>query len=471
MAVTVISPTADGIIAALLAPFFMSLGFFLWDVRWTSSGGSAFALNLYKCNVGAIGFAIMAATRGFSQSMYETSDVFTVANVGYLVLSSTLGILVGDILWLEALRLLGAKHVIVVDSLKPFIAAILGRVGLGEVLKAPTWGGMVLTVIGVGVVAWEEQRLISNSGNNDKIKNSAFEKIDKTVVTERSLSMGCSDANDILVCASTKYDERGVQNNGVEHSEVSESLPNKHVKICNMSNSVEEKCLSKSSSDTSNQQSPVRVNSSTYSNSGPTPLENTNLKRKNYRRGYVCAIFNVLADSLGLLLTKKYGVGMTTWSINLIRFGFAGVVLFFISMGMKVRQHYSSSSELSQNSNKTEGGNNSNDDPALSIGDIDIDEAQPSTLPLWFELPPLTMKGWLQITAGVGLVTFLCPALSNYALFQIALGLAISLSSIGPLYGLLLEWPFKNKRPTIYGCAGVLLTISGVIILCLWGTS
>ena len=29
------STTADGILAAILAPFFMSLGFFIWDVRWT----------------------------------------------------------------------------------------------------------------------------------------------------------------------------------------------------------------------------------------------------------------------------------------------------------------------------------------------------------------------------------------------------------------------------------------------------
>ena len=82
MAVNVFSPTADGvsilvlvfilsytfhilcnltpsffsllqyteqILAALLAPFFMSLGFFIWDHRWTSSGASAFALNSELC--------------------------------------------------------------------------------------------------------------------------------------------------------------------------------------------------------------------------------------------------------------------------------------------------------------------------------------------------------------------------------------------------------------------------------------
>ena len=104
----------------------------------------------------------------------STTNVFTTTTVEYLILSSTLGIIIGDVLWLEALQLLGAKHVIVIDSLKPFVAAILGKVSVDEVLKGPAWGGMVLTVIGVGVVSWEEKRTTSatttqkeDTNNND----------------------------------------------------------------------------------------------------------------------------------------------------------------------------------------------------------------------------------------------------------------------------------------------------------------
>ncbi|KAL3759623.1 hypothetical protein ACHAWU_009770 [Discostella pseudostelligera] len=124
---------------------------------------------VFKCNVASLGFIIMCFARGFAISSSSTSEyndevdekesiVFTSVNVGYLILSSTLGIIVGDVLWLEALCILGAKHVIVIDSIKPFGAAILGCVVLDEVLMPPAWGGMVLTVVGVGVVAWEEQR-------------------------------------------------------------------------------------------------------------------------------------------------------------------------------------------------------------------------------------------------------------------------------------------------------------------------
>ena len=44
-----------------------------------------------------------------------------------------LGIVVGDNTWLRALQLLGARRVILVDALKPWLAAILGHFLLDEV--------------------------------------------------------------------------------------------------------------------------------------------------------------------------------------------------------------------------------------------------------------------------------------------------------------------------------------------------
>ena len=88
----------------------------------------------------------------------------------------------------------------------------------------------------------------------------------------------------------------------------------------------------------------------------------------------------------------------------------------------------------------------------------------------WYQLPPLHLKGWLQITAGVALVTFLCPAFEKFALFQITLALAISLSSVGPLYGLLMDWPFKGKKPTLPSCFGACMAIGGVVVLSVFGT-
>jgi drug/metabolite transporter (DMT)-like permease len=109
------------------------------------------------------------------------------------------------------------------------------------------------------------------------------------------------------------------------------------------------------------------------------------------------------------------------------------------------------------------------DDPNRAVASRERPPPAPPP-PRWYELPTLTRVGWLHINAGVALVTFLCPALSNYALFRLALGLAVSLGSVGPLYGLILDWPFKGRRPTVSGCAGALLAVAGVVILCLWGT-
>lgn len=344
----------------------------------------------------------MCLARGFAISSEASSTVFRAPNVGFLILSSTLGIIIGDVLWLEALRLLGAKHVIVIDSLKPFMAAILGRVGLGEVLKPPAWGGMLLTVLGVGVVSWEEQQA---SSSPDK----AEEAVNKSDI------------------ADTQSTAKMSVNNEGKHSQDG-------ITIQCANDNAEQRASAEKSSD-----------------ARATKKQNT--------RGYACAIINVLADSVGSLLTKKFGAGMTTWSINLIRFGFAGIVMMVVSGGMRIHRYRSNSEQLKDKKQRD----------SIQI-DTEATTDETSTTPLWFELPTLSWVGWMQISAGVCFVTFLCPALGNYALFQIALGLAVSLGSIGPLYGLLLDWPFKGKPPTVHGCIGVLLTIAGVVILCVWGT-
>ncbi len=365
----------------------------------------------------ARGFAIPSTTspREYNEDVEGDelqSSVFTTVNVGYLILSSTLGIIVGDVLWLEALCILGAKHVIVIDSIKPFGAAILGRVVLDEVLMPPAWGGMILTVVGVGVVAWEEQR--SSSSPPPKASHSA-----NTAPTQQ-----------------VKEEEvAGTTESNVESSvEGLDGSPRAH----------DEQGILASAFDLSSENNSAGGNCTTQT---------------NYKRGYTCALVNVLADSVGSLLTRKYGEGMTTWSINLIRFGFAGVVLVGISTGMRLKQQGSRSSNTHNNHGNS-----------MAIDKIDI-ETESNEQPRWFELPTLTRKGWARITTGVGLVTFLCPALSNYSLFQIALGLAVSLGSVGPLYGLILDWPFNGKRPTVTGCVGALFAVAGVVLLCFWGTA
>ena len=78
----------------------------------------------------------------------------------------------------------------------------------------------------------------------------------------------------------------------------------------------------------------------------------------------------------------------------------------------------------------------------------------------------------MHVSVGVLFVTFLTPALSNYALFQIALALALTLGSIGPLYALPLTHILQSqeKRPTLVAFVGALLAVAGIVVLAFWGT-
>jgi len=174
----------------------------------------------------------------------------------------------------------------------------------------------------------------------------------------------------------------------------------------------------------------------------------------NHRFGYLCAVTNVIFDAYGSLLTKQHGVGMTTWGINLIRFGFAGASMAILSSIMHMLDKIQKIKKQKQ-------------ERQPSNTDIDITIAN-SDATTWYKLPSMKYKSWIKVSIGVILVTFLCPALSNYALFQIALALAITLGSVTPLYALLLEWPIKGNKPALKSCVGSIFAIAGVIILSIW---
>jgi hypothetical protein len=155
-------------------------------------------------------------------------------------------------------------------------------------------------------------------------------------------------------------------------------------------------------------------------------------------KGYILAIGNVVLDTYGSLLTKQYGGRFSSWSINLIRFGSAGVIMIVISCVMRLYHQ---------------------------AGRKKTTVSHP-VVP-WYMLPTMDMISWLKICMGVLLVTFICPALSNYALFQIALAMALTLTSITPIYALLLEWLIHGsvKKPTWRSLGGATLAVGGVVIL------
>jgi hypothetical protein len=104
-----------GVIAALLSPLLMTIGFIFWDKVWT---GSAFMLNLIKCSLASLMFLAVIwifpdEARGLDEGMDcgSGSGGNTAAPcVPMLFVSAFVGITIGDNVWLQALKDLGARR-------------------------------------------------------------------------------------------------------------------------------------------------------------------------------------------------------------------------------------------------------------------------------------------------------------------------------------------------------------------------
>ncbi len=87
----------------------------------------------------------------------------------------------------------------------------------------------------------------------------------------------------------------------------------------------------------------------------------------------------------------------------------------------------------------------------------------------WWVMPEagsMTRRQWKLVTAGVGFVTFVCPALGNFALFQISMSLCVTLTSFGPLYSVPLAYAVKKREVKREAILGSLLAVAGVFIMC-----
>ena len=143
------SSESIGIVAAAATPLLGAVGLFIWNKVWT---GDAYTLNLVKCTLGSFGFVVVGlATRGAGWLAAATPET-----VAWLVVSAFVGIVIGDNLWLHSLQVLGARRVILIDILKPFIALAMARFVLLEGISVSVALGMVVTLCGVLAVSLEK---------------------------------------------------------------------------------------------------------------------------------------------------------------------------------------------------------------------------------------------------------------------------------------------------------------------------
>eukprot|EP01038_Epipyxis_sp_PR26KG_P015409 gene15409-20790_t len=402
-----------GVIAAAISPLMMTIGFIIWDKYWTSS---AFSLNLFKCGSAGFLFFILSIImlNLESNTLYNNSNSIYL-DVLMLIISSIVGIVIGDNTWLLALQMIGPKRVIIIDTLKPFLASLLGFIFLNESLNAYILLGITMSTIGIVLVSVEKK---------------VAKNVNETSSTTNSSSLS------------------------------------------------------------------------------------------NLTIGYILSAINVVLDAFGSLLTKKYGKNMNTWDINFIRFGFAAICMLFITIIMKLWKS-SWSSNSSQQKFENEGISsfielNQIDVDTDTIEEcVDFDRSNDSTHEMmseiknnsvknhelneksihnvmdmetelkvmtktkscfgyceedWFVFPTYSSMSyfqWRNVSIGIFFVTFLCPALSNYALFKIPLSLCLTLTSLGPIYSIPLVYIMSKEKTGIQGIIGSLLAFSGIVILCM----
>jgi len=121
-----------------VAPGLMAFGLFVWADAWTYS---PLALNAFKCTLGSSLFGLVVLIF-YRMPMPERA-------VLWLAFSSLLGIVIADTLWLAALQILGARRMIAIDALKPFVAAFMGYFLLGDAVPWLGYLGVVICALGV----------------------------------------------------------------------------------------------------------------------------------------------------------------------------------------------------------------------------------------------------------------------------------------------------------------------------------
>lgn len=237
--------------------------------------------------------------------------------------SSAVGILIGDWTWTEGLKCLGARKVILMDSLKPFLAASVGWAFFDEKFNNPLKAsiGLVLTAVGVALVGLEVE--------TDEKK-------------ECEESDSCLDDDDHIESIVPAPNATGSQ-------------------ISKMGESCE--------------------------------------------HGLSMAVSNVVLHTLGATLTKEFGVEMTTWEINFVRFGFSGLCVPLLALLLQARDRISQKQPLmgsTMSSTQRCGSVPTTDDPHPK-------NSADQLKTLWCNAPKLSRASWIRVILGVAFASFMTP--------------------------------------------------------------
>lgn len=327
---------------------------------------------------------------------------------------------------LQALQSLGARKLILVDSIKPFVGAFIAFLMLGEEMGSLAAVAIVITMAGVLLVALER--------STDNLSAYADLELDQLPPAIKPKCPRCSTMLE-------------------HHAE--------YCSGCGRRREWEAGSSAASSNDASS-------NAGTLPHP-PKPMSpiirqmSTLLPSAGDVEGYGYATVNIVVDVLGAVITKQYGLGLQAWEINLVRFGSAAVMLDLALCAVAAAYWYLTPPPCVI---KMEEGGGMQDiaTPKRAIATRQARTIS-SQIPLWVQLPPLDCVEWCYVALGAMLCTFLTPVLSTTALFKIDVSTVMTLTSIGPILSLPLAYLIKGERITCQSTAGAGLTCLGVGLL------
>ena len=153
-----------GILAAICAAFSWTYACFIW--REQTKRLSAIELNSIKTLIAAIIFLPIIFSLNFFEYRKEIS---------MLLASGFMGITLGDYFYIKALKYLGTRKTLTIESLSPFLANILGSIIINEYLEIKTWlGATIVSLSLIGIIRQNTYIKDVNNKNIDRGKSGVF---------------------------------------------------------------------------------------------------------------------------------------------------------------------------------------------------------------------------------------------------------------------------------------------------------
>ncbi|KAJ1486949.1 hypothetical protein T484DRAFT_1889871 [Baffinella frigidus] len=426
------------VVAGLSGPIIMSLGLILWEGSWK---GSALMLNAVKNTIASLIFLAIVPLRldtwrrGLGLDLLEGDSSADVARMDMLLLSSVLGIAISDNMWLAALKILGTRRIVLVDCVKPFVSAVLSFFILGESLRIEAGGAMAVTMAGIILVSLEKRP-------------------EAPAASEKDVELVVLPGDEAV------ENGGGREGGGLERGGGGRDGPG---------------CLEQPSAEMADGMTRIT------SNGKDDGVEAEGGRGEEAEEEVI--------DVYAMILVKQFGAGLGAWEIPLIRFGFAAVLCIAVLLAARLPaclparpfwRRFSSDdapSLLSRADGHTGGQAEEKEGAGEELGRGTGGSGPPERdrqrgtgqlgagagrLPEWARIPEMGPREWALVACGSVLATFLCPALSTYAVFQIDVSTLSTLSATAPISSIPLVILIKREHVPCQGMIGALVACLGV---------